>query len=315
MIVKLRLSFLMLVLIPQVIIFAMAHNSLLASDQLFSQIEALSLMSALLLALTMPGLLVDWLIGKPLGRMRQFCTLVKQGDYQSRLVLANQSRDKEDEDDITLLMRDMNWMARQIEIRETDLQQAIKELKESRQQMQQMALTDPLTSIANRRCFFNTLAQQVEALRCKCHPISLIMIDVDRFKNVNDTYGHEAGDKVLIELAGIIQRNSRGGDLAARVGGEEYALLLPDTDLPEAKGVAERIRAAVAGYAFILSEAQQITVNISLGICTISKLPCLNMEKLYCFADQALYYSKNNGRNSISVYDPDSMVISKVEAG
>ena len=254
---------------------------------------------------------MEWLVGKHLDNMRQLCSRVKQGIYSELLSLPNEPSDGED--NILILMRDMNWMARQIEFRERALRQAVEELRESRGRMQVMAMTDPLTAIANRRCFFDTLERHFEALLCNYHPISLLIFDVDLFKRINDTYGHQAGDKILLELARIIQGNTRDRDLAARIGGEEYALLLPDTECQDAVGIARRIHRTIADYEFILTENQRISVTVSIGVCTLSQILCnLDKEKLYNYADQALYYSKQIGRNSVSVYDPDSHLINKI---
>lgn len=326
--------------------FGLAKDTPLATDKWFSQIEAVALVSALLLALATPGLITEWLLGKALEKMRCFCFRVKRGDYRARLSLPNESRDRDDEDAITLLMRDMNWMARQIELREQELQQAVDNLKESRHQIEQqnqslaetnaelmvvqgrlsertneledafkkmqvMALTDPLTTIANRRCFFDTLEQQFAALVCTCLPISLVMIDIDRFKIINDTFGHEAGDRVLLELARIIKQYSRENDLAARIGGEEFTVLLPGTGSGEAVVVAQRIKQAISSHKFELDD-RRISITVSIGIYTLSQTPCLDRDNLYNYADQALYYSKNNGRNSISVFDPTIRSVVKV---
>ena len=308
---KLRFVFLILLMIPQGIMFWMAFDSPLRGNKYINEIEALSLASALFLILVMPSLVADWLIGKHLNSMRQLCSRVKQGNYQELLSLPNEARDEED--NILTLMRDMNWMARQIEFREKALKQAVDDLQESRSRMQVMAMTDPLTAIANRRCFFDTLERHFKALVCNYHPISLLIFDVDFFKKVNDNYGHQTGDIVLLELARIIQENSREGDLPARIGGEEYALLLPETDSQQAVGIASRIHKNIANHDFILNENQRISVTVSIGICTISQFLCyFDKEKLYNYADQALYYSKNVGRNSVSVYDPDSHLIHKV---
>lgn len=308
---KLRLALFTLLMIPQGIIFWMVLYSPLKGNRYFSEIEAVSLAGALFLALVMPGITVDWLVGKHLDHMRQLCSKVKQGIYGELLNLPNEPRDGEE--DIITLMRDMNWMARQIEFRERALRQAVDDLRESRGRMQVMAMTDPLTAIANRRCFFDTLDRHFEALLCNYHPISLLIFDVDFFKRINDTYGHQAGDKILLELARIIQGNTRDCDLAARIGGEEYALLLPDTECRDAVGIARRIHRTIADHEFILAETQRISVTVSIGICTLSQIICnVDKEKLYNYADQALYYSKKIGRNSVSVYDPDSHLINKI---
>lgn len=348
MISKLRFMFLFIVLVPQAVIFGMTFGSPLAVNSHFSQIQALSLASSLLLALGLPGLAVDWLIGPHFTRMRELCSRVKQGNYRELLKLPNESRDGVGEDGITLLMRDMNWMARQIEMRERDLQQAVVQLSESQKhideqnkylkemncklldaqdqmkqqsaelertckRMQVMAMTDPLTRMANRRCFFDTLSHHFVSSICNLRPISLLILDIDKFKGINDNYGHQAGDTVLKEVAEVIQQNIRNSDLAARIGGEEYAILVTDAYPEAAAVVAKKIKAAVENHIFILEDSLQIRITVSIGICTLTQLPCrIDVEKLYSFADQALYYSKNSGRNCISVYYTDTSAIAKL---
>jgi diguanylate cyclase (GGDEF)-like protein len=347
---KLRLVLLAVALIPQAVVYGMAFGSPVATDRYFNQIQAASLASALLLALASPGLVSEWLVGKPLREMSRFCARLKLGNYRERLPLPNEARDGDGEDGMTVLMRDMNWMARQIEIRERELRQAIDELSASRRlvgeknaylvkvnrelavthdslqertreleqlcrQMQVMAMTDSLTAIANRRCFFDALRRPPAAVACSCPcpPLSLLVFDVDRFKAVNDTFGHEAGDRVLRDIAAIIRENTREGDLAARIGGEEYALLLPGASARQAEEVACRIQMAVAGRVIVLADGRQISVTVSIGVCTLSQHVCLDREKLYGFADQALYHAKRSGRNSISVYDCAACSLRRVD--
>lgn len=345
MVNKLRLLFLFIVAIPQGVMFGMAYDSSLATNKSFNQMEAASLASALLLVMTMPSVAIQWLLGKSLHSMRKLCNQVKQGNYGQLIALSNESRNEED--DILVLMRDMNWMARQIENREKDLRQVADELWQSRNQMdeqnkmllsvnaelllvqerlkertiqledscscmQVMAMTDPLTAIANRRCFFETMDRQFTELRCNYSPISLLIIDIDFFKKINDTYGHQAGDEVLLELAQIIQKNAREGDLVARIGGEEYGVLLPGSLTEQAVKVANRIKIGIETHVFVLGEVA-VTVTVSIGICTLSQsFCCFDREKIYNYADQALYYSKHSGRNCVSVYNMETNVIAKV---
>lgn len=328
-------------MIPQGIIHAMSLGTSLASEKSFGQVQAVTLASTLLIALAAPGPIIEWLVGKPLSRIRLFCASIKQGNYQERLPLPNEARDGEGEDQITVIMRDMNWMARQIEIREKDLRKAVNDLSESRRkisdqneylkqinlqlaatrnnlqektrelelsfrQMEVMAMTDPLTGMANRRCFFSNLQHQFTSLICSCPPISLLILDIDRFKSVNDTFGHESGDIVLKEIAGLIRESTRAGDLAGRIGGEEYAVLLPDTSSHQAVEIASRIKKRVAEHIFCLPDSKQIALTVSIGICTLSQHACLDRRNIYGFADQALYHAKRSGRNRIAVYDPEA---------
>lgn len=344
---KIRLLFLVILLIPQGVMFGMAYDSQLASNKYFNEFEAASLASALILAMIMPGITVEWLVGKPLSHMRQLCYRMKQGNYGELLSLPNESRDRDGEDAILILMRDMNWMSRQIEIRENDLKKVSDELLQSRDEvdeqnkiliaanlellavqerlrertkqlesacnhMKMIAMIDPLTSIPNRRCFFEALEEQFADLICNCRPISLLILDIDFFKKINDTYGHPAGDKVLQDLAKIIQENTRQRDLTARIGGEEYGVLLPDTTEQEAASVASRIQNEIAAHTFLLGQ-DQVSVTVSVGLCTRPESRyCFDREKLYQYADQALYYSKHSGRNSVSAYDPGTHSIGKV---
>lgn len=348
MTLKFRLVLSVVILIPQTVMLGLAYNSSLIFDKNFNQAEALSLASALLIALALPGFIIEWLVGKPLGVIRHFCLQIKQGHYHQRLVLPNEGREGEDEDEISGLMRNMNWMARQIEMREKDLcrtlenlqssrqyidkqnkhllqvnrkllqtqqglqKQAI-ELKKAYQQMQTMAMTDALTGLANRRHFFDSLNQHFQMLMCLGQPLSLLMLDIDHFKNVNDSYGHEIGDRVLHETADIIRDNIRNADVPARVGGEEYAVLLTDTESPEAISVAYRIKKAVAEHAFLAEDQRQFFVTISVGVCTLSRVPGCARNCLYTYADRALYFSKNHGRNSISVFNPFTGSIDKAD--
>ena len=245
---KLRLMFLMMLLIPQGVMFGMSYDTLLSANKAFSHIEAVTLASVLMLVMIMPSVTVQWLVSKPFESMRQLCYQVKRGNYRESLSLPNESR--YEEDDMMILMRDMNWMARQIELRERDLRKTAEDLWQSRNhmdeqnkmlhavntellavqeilkerttqlerscsRMQVMTMTDPLTTIANRRCFFEALEREFTERVCNHCPISLFIIDIDFFKTINDTYGHQAGDAVLLELARIIQSNAREGDLAA----------------------------------------------------------------------------------------------------
>ena len=348
MVTKLRLVFLVIVLIPQGIMFGMAYKSGLAANQYFNQIQAVCLASSLLLALGLPHLTVGWLVGKYIAQLRQLCSRVKLGNYRELLALANEARDGDGEDDMTALMRDMNWMAHQIEIRERDLQQAVSDLFQSRKHideqnkylisvnaqlveaqvnlreqaaeldhacksMQVMAMTDPLTQMANRRRFFDALDENFQQLVCSLQPISLLILDIDHFKAINDSYGHQAGDKVLQEMAEVIQRNIRHSDLAARIGGEEYAILMTDASPEAAATVAKKIKKSIEAHGFSLDENRQVFITVSIGVCTLTQRACcFDVEKLYGFADQALYHSKHNGRNSVSVYSTATSSIDKV---
>ncbi|MFD2647569.1 diguanylate cyclase [Devosia albogilva] len=154
------------------------------------------------------------------------------------------------------------------------------------------ALTDPLTGLPNRRAF----EQGMDGLRVEERPASLLIVDVDHFKLVNDTHGHAAGDYVLQRLAATLRANLRRKDLLARLGGEELSILLPDTGVPEATAVAERLRAAVEGME-IEWQGRPLQITISIGVAVAKGT--MPATTLFTQADAALYAAKRGGRNRV----------------
>ncbi|MEG6585131.1 GGDEF domain-containing protein [Dendrosporobacter sp. 1207_IL3150] len=344
---KLRIVYLGIALAPLTVILGMTMDTFMHSDKYFNQVLAAALAAALLLGLLSPWLTARWLIGSQLANIKLFCTKVKNGEYLIELTVPNEQNHKDSENEMVSLMRDMNWMARQIYMRERVLQQTISELNHSRheisqqkavleqanyeltetqmslqqrtdelekacQRMQVMAMTDPLTQIANRRWFFHELEREFCGLTHNSQPLSLLILDIDHFKKINDHYGHQAGDKVLVELASIIRKTVRNTDLVARIGGEEFAVLLPGTDANGAKSVAGKIQASVAATLFYSANQDLIKLTVSIGMCSLARPPFPTLDSFYNFADQALYQSKDSGRDAISIYDMQSAAICKL---
>ncbi|MGD8910480.1 MAG: DUF484 family protein [Chromatiales bacterium] len=165
-------------------------------------------------------------------------------------------------------------------------------------------LTDPLTELHNRRYLDRRLNEELSRANRYHQPLSCLFIDADHFKRINDNYGHQAGDCVLRELANRIRSQLRASDVATRYGGEEFALLLPQTNLNEALLLAERIRHEVAQSPIQLEDGQAASLTVSIGVS--ETLPMLGKsrhqevgEHLLASADQALYQAKANGRNRI----------------
>jgi diguanylate cyclase (GGDEF)-like protein len=170
--------------------------------------------------------------------------------------------------------------------------------------MKDLANLDTLTDTANRRSFH---AQAQELLRLCGNGlfISLIMLDIDRFKAVNDTYGHDAGDMVLREIALLLKQRVRAEDTVARYGGEEFVIIIPDAGADVAVGLAERLREKIAD-AEMVYEGQKIHVTASLGVAAEVCSPDFDIERLVKKADTALYRAKNAGRNKVVLYSPDA---------
>ncbi|MBA4384627.1 MAG: GGDEF domain-containing protein, partial [Anaerolinea sp.] len=167
-------------------------------------------------------------------------------------------------------------------------------------EVQKLATTDPLTQLFNRRKFEETASKEFERSLRYNRPLCAIMIDLDQFKIVNDTYGHLAGDQALASLAALCKNNLRNIDILARYGGEEFIILLPETTLPEAMSTAERLRRECE-ITPIYSAHGQILITISLGLAELNKT-CNTLEELIDRADQALYASKHAGRNKTTLW-------------
>lgn len=162
----------------------------------------------------------------------------------------------------------------------------------------EMSVTDALTGLHNRRYMESHLKTLVEnALRNGRH-LSMLIADIDHFKNVNDTYGHDVGDEVLKEFAARLKRNTRGVDLACRLGGEEFVIIMPDTDIARGYQIGERMRAFVAAEQFRISDDLTIRVTASVGLSTLEYSDD-TPETMYKRSDTALYAAKRRGRNRV----------------
>jgi diguanylate cyclase (GGDEF)-like protein len=170
-------------------------------------------------------------------------------------------------------------------------------------QVQEQARTDALTGLNNRGEFQRQLKEEVERSRRYNRSFSLLMLDIDHFKTVNDRYGHQAGDEVLRALAARLREQNRPVDHAARYGGEEFVVILPETTNEGALALAERLRTAVADTAVPVTDGRTIPVTISIGVATFPA-DAGSETALIAAADSALYAAKQGGRNRISRYEP-----------
>lgn len=160
------------------------------------------------------------------------------------------------------------------------------------------ASQDPLTGVANRRVMWEQGQQRMAQSGQRNASIAVLMIDVDRFKSINDRWGHDGGDQVLVAVAGALRRNIREKDLLARIGGEEFMVLLHHAEEPAAKEAAERLRLAVENETMPLSSSQELRCTVSIGYCVA---PCgeTSWRAVVVAADRALYAAKQGGRNRV----------------
>src|SRR5947208_11062991 len=171
-------------------------------------------------------------------------------------------------------------------------------LRDNVQMSIEMAITDALTGLYNRRYMESHIGTLVEQAAARGKPLTVLVLDIDYFKSINDTHGHDAGDDVLREFAIRIRKSIRGIDLACRYGGEEFVVVMPETDMAVATVVAERLRRRIASEPFPIQQgARAIDVTISIGLAALGRDD--NAARVLKRADQALYRAKRDGRNRV----------------
>ncbi len=214
---------------------------------------------------------------RPLHLLEEGADRLGTGDLSHRVSLATQ-------DELGHLGGTLNAMA--------------EKLANSQKALEDLSAHDGLTGLYNYREFHRRLTEEVQRSLRYDHPFSLLILDIDDFKAVNDTYGHLAGDEALRGLAALIRRAVRPVDEVARYGGEEFAILLPETPGPGAFATAERIRDIIATHPIAISPGQTVGLTVSIGVA-IYPQDAQSEEKLIGAADQALYTAKNGGRNRV----------------
>lgn len=182
-----------------------------------------------------------------------------------------------------------------------DLVRTNRKLKRNEAHIKELMRRDPLTELPNRRAFDERMAFELARTRRGGKGFSLAILDIDHFKEVNDTHGHNAGDQILQFFANLLSENMRDIDFFARIGGEEFAMIFPDTGVQQASEVAERLRGLLASSP---APVMDTPVTASFGLAEYAGEED-TVEKLFERADRAMYQSKDKGRNRVSIYRPD----------
>ena len=322
--VVLPLGLLIYVYVPSLALYKLAHGYKPARFYLFSWTFFLITGSSAILErmglFTVPNLIPEQAIQlgcvflvtfQSLALADQF-NLYKQETFNAQSALMNQQ--KEALKLTEALTQTLEHAREELEDKVMERTQALTEVNErlanevlererAQREAELLARVDPLTGLFNRRHFSHLSELEFKnALRYK-HPISILIFDIDRFKKVNDTFGHQAGDKALVHVAEVFQQQARSSDVLARYGGEEFIALLPETDHSSARQYAERLRKTLQdSVAQVNGHPIPLTVSIGItGMEITSELE--NLEELLKEADEALYQAKRSGRNRVVVFD------------
>jgi two-component system cell cycle response regulator len=207
------------------------------------------------------------------------------------LGVGNKPTDYDEQDvDLIVYIADLVWSI-------VDQKRADDRIRQLNTQLEHLAMTDELTGLTNRRSFFILGAREIKRAQRYQTPLSMLMIDLDGFKIVNDTYGHEAGDQMLQCLANTLKENIREIDLLARLGGEEFSVLLPNTEASAAVKLAERLRQAAEAL-YCSFQGQKVNVTMSIGVASFDN-EMMDLDTLLRNADTAMYQAKHQGRNQV----------------
>ena len=251
--------------------------------------------------------LIDWLVFHILGTDMLMARQIEAINQGKTAAEAYSCEEQDSRHSTGLLLRAVKNLLYQISGRnkqlvelnqtlERKVQERTHDLSAANQKLQELASTDGLTGALNRRAFIEEASGRFRLARRYHRPLSLLMLDVDHFKQVNDTCGHQIGDRVLARLSQVIGSGLRGTDLLGRIGGEEFAVILPETDLEQAVRLTERLVSAVRNTTIEIESALPLRVTVSIGIATLTP-STVDVDAMMRQADAALYRAKAEGRD------------------
>lgn len=261
------------------------------SEQKLYFLTILSLISLLIFAAI--SLISDRWIVRPLKGLAYATKIFANGDLKSHRITHRSG------DEFGLLAESINDMASQLDTLCSGAETRSSQLESLNRKLETLAITDGLTGLYNHRHFYSKIAEEIHRSNRYQHPVTLILADIDNFKDVNDLHGHTGGDTLLKMFADTIRENVRDTDIVSRYGGDEFALLLPETDLQAATELAERIRSQI--HARPLSpqgDPAGAGISVSFGVAEFARLK-ESAEELVKRADSALYEAKRSGRNRV----------------
>ncbi len=256
---------------------------------------------AVVLALSVIAYRITSAVLKPIESLSVGARRVADGNFDLEIP------DPGTRDEIGVLIGAFNHMLRRVRGYQDEIQQSYENLRahniklqQANELLEQLSITDGLTKLHNHRFFQDQLTREIRRAARSSSPLSLLLVDIDDFKSLNDRFGHAAGDELLHGLALIMNSAVRSSDLLARYGGEEFAVLAPGTNLEGAYQLAEKLRTAIAESSFILGDSMRLTrVTVSVGVSQFKG----DRKKFFDDADRALYRAKADGKNCVIVDD------------
>jgi len=273
---------------PPLRVVAGVHQGVIYSEARATFIKTIGSLVAVTMLLLIGGWYgAELMVLRNLRKLLDVARRVQAGDLTARTRLPG------GREEISRLGEAFDQMAQSLQERDAELQRALRETRE-------LAITDPLTGLHNRRYLWELLGRELLKARRNRTPVAAILADIDHFKRFNDTWGHESGDLVLKRVADVIREHVRGSDIGCRYGGEELAVILPDTMLEVAVERAERIRSGVAALRLEYGGKPLDTITLSFGVAIFPQ-HADNAEALLRAADEALYEAKRAGRNRVMV--------------
>jgi diguanylate cyclase (GGDEF)-like protein len=256
-----------------------------------------------MIIITLLVLLAAWYVAEVfvLRRVRLLLDVaarIRAGDFSARTGFGRE-RNGEEREELTRLGAALDAMASELQARDRQLQQVI-------QQLSEQAITDQLTGLPNRRYLWDRLDAELIRMRRKGAPLSVILFDVDFFKQFNDRWGHEAGDLVLKNIASVTRRIVRGSDIVARYGGEEFVVVLPEAGEDIARARAEELRSGISALQLSFGGESLGMITVSVGVAC-SRDGSESAEQLVRTADHAMYEAKQGGRNQVVLKPPEPL--------
>lgn len=263
--------------------------------------------------------IIYFFINKYLGKpLKEFTFKIHQQDTQSPKPI-DLAINWTDENELLILKDSYNQMIQRVNNNQLELLKLNQELDEkvkartqdlelAKENAELLAYTDPLTKLFNRRAFFDSGKQLLNQADTQEHSLSLIMVDIDYFKRLNDTYGHAMGDQALIAFADMLKNSLSSAGIIGRLGGEEFAVILPNTDEDAAVQIAERLRQK-ASQIELTHEQSPVHFTASMGVVETPQ-GSASLDLLLAQADKALYFSKHHGRNQVAAYSTLAATIS-----